>query len=171
MKNALSWLLALLYGLRAMGLKLHLGNHPWSPLGQVFELANPLFLGNLILTLALAAVPVEVRLGRWALGFAWGMTAILQMWLRLPLRAELSCLSVAAVLLLFSWVRGDQVPWKVWLPLLALQGLTLWLVQPSLLALACALGPAAAVVWWHEREPLKVVGMACTALLVVGWAS
>ena len=171
MKSGLSWLLALLYGLRAMGLHLGIMPNPWSRLGQVFELNSPIFLGNLVLTLMLAAVPIEVRLGRWALGLAWGMPAIAQMWLGLPIRAEMSAFSVMMALLLHSWSRGDKAPWKLWLPLLALQGLTLWLVGPAPLAWICSLSCAALVAWLHEKEPVKVVGMACTFLLLLGWAS
>ena len=72
--------LAITIGLTAAGIDPVLLHTPWVGLASAFQPAHPLFLGTLALVFMLAAVPLELRIGRGGLLASWSLPMLLQFW-------------------------------------------------------------------------------------------
>ncbi|MBX3169047.1 MAG: hypothetical protein KF760_16690 [Candidatus Eremiobacteraeota bacterium] len=163
--------LASMLGLTAAGSDPVWLHTPWAGLGSAFHAAHPLFLGTLALALMLAAVPLELRVGRGGLLASWSLPLLLQFWLWGRAWPELGALSLLATLLLVSVRRSERLPWKVWGPLLVAEALTLYAVRPSWLALALTLAVGLAVGRWARSEPVQILGWAGGGALMLAWLS
>ena len=163
--------LAALLGLSAAGLDPVLLRTPWAHLGNVFHPGHPLFLATLALTLMLAAVPLELKVGRAALLACWSLPALLIFWLHGNAGPELSALSLLVCLAYVSFRRRERLPWRIWGPLLLAQGLTLFGLQPSLPVLCISLLCGLVVGHFARSEAVQVLGMAGGGALLLAWLS
>ncbi len=163
--------LAVTLGLTAAGIDPAWLHTPWSGLGSAFHPAHPLFLGTLALVLMLAAVPLELRMGRGALLASWSLPLLLQFWLWGRAWPELAALSLLATLLVVSLGRSERLPWKIWGPLLVAETLTLYALHPSWPALALTLAVGLAVGRWARSEPVQILGLAGGGALLLAWLS
>jgi len=163
--------LATLLGLSAAGLDPVLLRTPWAHLGNVFHPGHPIFLATLALTLMLAAVPLELKVGRAALLASWSLPALLIFWSYGSAGPELSAFSLLVSLAYLSYRRRERLPWLVWAPLLLAQGLTLVGLQPPLAALAISLVSGLAVGHFARSEAVQVLGMAGGGALLLAWLS
>lgn len=163
--------LALMYGLSAAGLRPALWHGPWALFQGGFQVAHPLFLGSLALTLVLAAVPVEVRLGRWSLAAAWVFPLLLQRWFLHACQPELAAWSVMVCMGWTAWRRGETFPLRIWLPLLGLQALTMWVLRPDWSALGLASAVGILVSANTALEAVAVAGMAGLGVWLLAWVS
>lgn len=163
--------LAVTLGLTAAGLDPTWLHTPWAGLGSAFHPAHPLFLGTLALALMLAAVPLELRVGRGGLLASWSLPLLLQFWLWGRAWPELGALSLLATLLLVSRRRSEPLPWKIWGPLLLAEGLTLYALHPTWQALVVTLAVGLAVGRWARTEPVQILGLAGGGALLLAWLS
>ncbi|MBN9419033.1 hypothetical protein ABS71_09055 [bacterium SCN 62-11] len=163
--------LAATLGLTAAGLDPSLLHTPWSGLGSAFHVSHPLFLGTLALVLMLAAVPMELRVGRGALLASWALPMVVQFWLWGRARPELAALSLLASLLVVSLRRSERLPWKIWGPLLVAESLTLIALRPSWPSLLLSLGMGLAVGRGSKSEPVQICGLAGGGALLLAWLS
>ncbi|MBS2035496.1 hypothetical protein JST97_10945 [bacterium] len=164
-------LLALTLGLTAAGFDPVWLHTPWAGLGTAFQVGHPLFLATLALALMLAAVPLELRIGRGGMLAAWSLPLLLQFWICGRAWPELGALSLLACLLMVSHRRGEPLPWKVWAPLLVAEVLTLVALHPPALAVAISPGVGLAVGRWARSEPVQVFGLAGGGALLLAWLS
>lgn len=158
-------------GLTAAGLNPVWLHTPWAGLGSAFQPAHPLFLATLALVLMLAAVPLEVRLGRGGLLASWSLPMLLQFWLWGRAWPELGALSLLLTLLVVSLRRSEKLPWKIWAPLLIAEALTLFALHPAWPALAVAALVGLAVGRWGSSEPVQILGLAGGGALLLAWLS
>jgi hypothetical protein len=163
--------LAALLGLTSAGLDPALVHTPWSGLGSAFRLGHPMFLATLSLVLVLAAVPLELRVGRLALMASWGLPCLAQFWLYGRAWPELAGLSLLVTLLVVAYRRKEPLPWKVWLPLWGVMGLTLWILSPPPGAVAISVGMAVGLGWFSRGEAVAVLGLASAGALLLAWLS
>ena len=163
--------LAALLGLSAAGLHPSLLHTPWVGLSTAFQVSHPLFLGTLALVLVLAAVPLELRLGRLSLLAAWGLPSLVQFWIWGRARAEVTSVALLVMLLVVAYRRQEGVPLKVWVPLGMAVLLTLWISAPPPLSLVLTVGIGAALGWFSRTEAVAVLGMACGGALLLAWLS
>lgn len=163
--------LAALLGLSAAGLDPVLLQTPWAHLGNVLHPGHPIFLATLALTLMLAAVPLELKVGRCALLASWSLPALLIFWTSGSAGPELSALSVLVSLVTLSFRRHEPLPWRVWGPLLLAHLLTLVGLQPPLPALVISLVCGLVVGYFARTEAVQVLGMAGGGALLLAWLS
>ena len=163
--------LAATLGLTAAGMDPVVVHTPWSGLGTAFHPSQPLFLGTLALVLMLAAVPLELRVGRGGLLASWSLPMIVQFWLWGRAWPELAALSLLATLLTVSLRRSEKLPWKIWGPLLIAESLTLIALRPSWPSLLLSLGMGLAVGRWSKSEPVQICGLAGGGALLLAWLS
>lgn len=163
--------MAALLGLSACQLDPNLGWANWAPLATAWKVSNPLFLATLALVLVLAAVPIEVRLGRWCLLAAWSLPCFVHVLIWGQAWPELAALSWVVTLLNFSYWRKHRLPWRVWLPLAGALGLTLFLLKAPPLAVAVAILSGALISWKPASEVVAMLGIAGAAALGFAWLS
>lgn len=163
--------LAITIGLTAAGIDPVLLHTPWVGLASAFQPAHPLFLGTLALVFMLAAVPLELRIGRGGLLASWSLPMLLQFWIWRRAWPELAALSILATLLAVSVRRSERLPWKIWTPMLAAEALTLYGLQPSWQPLALSLLVGLVVGRWAGSEPVQILGLAGGGALLLAWLS
>jgi hypothetical protein len=163
--------LAATLGLTAAGIDPVLVHTPWAGLGSAFHTSHPLFLGTLALVFMLAAVPLELRIGRGGLLASWSLPLLVQFWIFGRAWPELAAFSLLATLLLVSLRRSEKLPWKIWGPLLVAEGLTLYALRPSWQALLLSLGVGLIVGRWSRSEPVQICGLAGGGALLLAWLS
>lgn len=167
----ISLALATMLGLTAAGFDPVWLHTSWAGLGSAFQPGHPLFLGTLALVLVLAAVPLELRIGRGGLLASWSLPLLLQFWLWGRAWPELGALSLLATLLLVSLRRSEPLPWKIWGPLLVAEGLTLYGLGPAWPALVLSIGLGLLVGRWARSEPVQIFGLAAGGALLLAWLS
>lgn len=163
--------LAATLGLNAAGIDPVLLHTPWSGLGSAFHTSHPLFLGTLALVLMLAAVPLELRVGKGGLLASWSLPMLFQFWLWGQAWPELAALSLLATLLTVSLRSSEKLPWKIWGPLLVAEGLTLVALRPSWPAQLLSLAAGLAVGRWSKSESVQICGLAGGGALLLAWLS
>ena len=163
--------LAITLGLTAAGLDPVLIHTPWAGLGTAFQPGHPLFLGTLALVLMMAAVPLELRLGRGGLLASWSLPLLLQFWLWGRAWPELGALSLLLTLLVVSLRRSERLPWKIWGPMLISEALMLYALRPSWPALGLSVGLGLVVGRWGKSEAVQIFGLAGGGALLLAWLS
>lgn len=158
-------------GLTAAGINPAVLHTPWAGLDSAFRVGHPLLLATLVLTLVLAAVPLELRVGRSALLAAFGLPAIAQFWLWGRAWPELNGAGLLLALAVVSHRRKEPVPWKVWLPLAVAQGFSLWLSAPPQPALLLTAALTVTLGWFSKTEAVAVLGLAAGGALALAWLS
>ena len=164
------WCTALLaLSLLSAPLRPHVLSQPWIQMDSAFLVPHLMFWPVLGLTLLLAGVPIEIRLGRLALMAGWTLPLLLQRWLSLPPSPVLAALSLAVMLVVASHQAREPLPRKSWAAMGALQLFSLWLLAPHWLALLSTLGCAALLAWKARSETVAILGLAAGMAWVLLW--
>ena len=163
--------LAALLGLCAAGLNPSLVHTPWSAMESAFQVSHPLFLATLALALLLAGTGLELKGGRWSPLAAWGLPCLAQFYVFGRCWPELSATSLVVSVLVLARLRGEALPWRIWVPLCLCLGLTLWVSQPPFTAVLVSILLGAGVGRYCKSEAVAVLGMAAGGALLLAWLS